>query len=97
MIKVEYYPSGEKSPLPEGNSEYSFETFEDFKGWVQKYVCVHCLIDFYDCNDRKPKTIDDWLDMGCGCEIGIEDPQDMIDWESEMKLPENFEELINAE
>ncbi len=97
MIIVEYYPAGEASPLPNGETVHLFKTFEDFKEWVQSYVCIHCLVDFYDFYDNAiPSTLKDWLDMGCGCEIGVEDPNDLIDWDSKMKLPDNFMELVHV-
>ena len=35
-IKVEYYPAFEKSPLPNPDEmEWEFQTFEEFKDWVQ--------------------------------------------------------------
>ena len=95
MIQVEYYPAYEGSPLPDGNKCYNFETFESFKDWVQSYVCRACLLDFKDCAGRNPETIKDWLEMGCGCEIGVTDDTNMIDWNSKMVLPENFEELLD--
>jgi hypothetical protein len=96
MITVTYGPAGEASPLPNGKSEYTFTGFEAFKDWVQGYVCVHCLVDFYYCNrNTAPSTLKDWLEMGCGCEIYIEDPNDMIDWDIKMQLPDNFMELID--
>lgn len=90
MIIVTYIPSGESSPLPNGKTECRFDDFQTFKEWVQGYVCIHCLVDFYDFNEKIPVTLSDWLDMGCGCEIFIEDDSDMIDWDSKMVLPENF-------
>jgi hypothetical protein len=97
MITVEYYPAGEKSPLPNGDATHSFETFDDFKAWVQSYVCIHCLVDFYEfSNGKVPTTLEHWLDMGCGCEIGVGDPNNMIDWDSQMELPNNFMELVKC-
>lgn len=94
MIIVEYYPSGEQSPLPNGERMYKFDTFIEFKQWVQNYVCVHCLVDFYDFNEVVPSTLEHWLDMGCGCEIGIEDQDNIIDWNALMVLPDNFDNLL---
>ena len=90
MIEVIYLPAGEKTPLPDGNVEYEFNDFTTFKQWVQDYVCIHCLIDFYNFADKLPVTLGDWLDMGCGCEIFVYDEKNMIDWDSEMILPETF-------
>jgi hypothetical protein len=91
MIAVEYYPSGETSPLPNGQQIYTFITFQEFKRWVQSYVCVHCLVDFKEQNGYNPLTLAHWLDMGCGCEIGIDDPNSIIEQDALMVLPENFE------
>jgi hypothetical protein len=94
MIIVEYYPAGENSPLPGGSREYEFETFSSFLHWVGQYVCINCLVDFTTFHEEEPKTLADWLDMGCGCEIGITDSNDMIFWDTEMKLPDNFEQYL---
>lgn len=95
MIKVTYMPAYERSPLPEDAREYIFLTFQEFKEWVQNYVCTSCLLDFYDMNGEDPSDLGDWLDMGCGCEIEIDEGEYPIDWHSPMELPENFEELKN--
>jgi hypothetical protein len=97
MISVDYYPSGEGSPLPNGQSTYTFITFSEFKRWVQSYVCIHCLVDFKEQKGYDPSTLKHWLDQGCGCEIGIGDPNDKIDWDASMTLPENFEDICKNE
>ena len=92
-IKVEYYPAFEKSPLPNPDEmEWEFQTFEEFKDWVQGYVCVHCLIDYEDLTGEQPTTLKHWLEMGCGCEIGITDESNMIDWNAKMEYPKGYEE-----
>lgn len=93
MIKVTYLPASSNTPLPDPSKhEYDFETFEEFKQWVQGYVCVHCLILFYEDTNNHPKTLEDWMSKGCGWEIDVSDPDDMIDWDGEMVLPENYHE-----
>lgn len=94
MIVVEYYPAGEKSPFPDTNAaEWTFNTHEEFKQWVQGYVCVHCLVDFYDWHRKDPTTLADWLAMGCGCEIGVTDENNMINWDDKMIVPENYAKM----
>jgi hypothetical protein len=96
MIVVTYLPAGETSPLPGGLKTYGFIDFDEFKQWVQDYVCVHCLVGFKDFAGRDPETILDWLEMGCGCEIDIDYDKGDIDWNSSMILPkEYFEENEN--
>lgn len=90
MIAVEFMPAGERSPLPHGERIYNFLSFSEFKKWVQGYVCIHCLNDFKDMTEKDPETIEDWLSMGCGYEIYIEDPNTLIDWDAKMVLPENW-------
>jgi len=79
MIAVTYLPSDERSPLPGDVRECRFDDFTAFKQWVQDYVCIHCLLDFYQFTYKAPTTLGEWLDMGCGCEIFIEDENDIID------------------
>ena len=96
LIVVEYYPCGEPSPFPDPNEkEWVFESHEDFKSWVQGYVCVHCLVDFNEFVGRKPETLKDWLHMGCGCEIGVTDVDNTVNWEDRMILPDNFEQVLD--
>jgi hypothetical protein len=81
MITVEYYPVFiTTSPLPNGKQFDTFNSHEEFVSWVKTYVCKHCLEDFKDFYGRPATTLDDWLDMGCGCEIGVEDPDNLINW-----------------
>lgn len=96
IIKIEYIPSFiTSSPLPNGEKTYEFCTFAEFKDWVQSYVCIHCLVDFAMSNNRSPETLSEWLDMGCGCEIDIEDDTNQIDWASKMTQPSNLEEELS--
>lgn len=96
MITVEYLPSDPVSPFPDSTQfTWKFETYSEFKEWVQGYVCVHCLVNFEELNGRQPKTLKDWLDMGCGCEIMIDDDRGLVDWEDEMKYTEAY--LIERE
>ena len=91
MIKVEYLPFSTNTPLPDPTkTEWVFESHADFKQWVQNYVCIHCLVDFYDLKRQDPKTLDDWLTMGCGCEIDVTDEENEILWDDLMTLPENY-------
>jgi hypothetical protein len=90
MILVKHLPANEASPLPGGLKVYGFIDFNEFKEWVQNYVCVGCLVDFKDFTDRDPSTIFDWLEMGCGCEIKIEHDKGDIDWSAKMKLPKEY-------
>lgn len=90
-IKVEYYPAFEKSPFPNPDvSEWEFESHEEFKEWVQGYVCVHCLIDYEEWTGKQPTTLGHWLHMGCGCEIGVDDTDNIIDWDDEMEYTETY-------
>lgn len=96
LIEVEYYPDGEQSPFPDPNErKWVFETHEDFKSWVQGYVCVHCLVDFASIYNKTPTTLRDWLDTGCGCEIGVTDVDAAINWEDTMALPDSFEQELD--
>jgi hypothetical protein len=97
MIAVTYLPAGEVSPLPGGLKSYAFIDFDEFKNWVQDYVCVHCLVDFKEFTGKDPITIADWLEMGCGCEIDIEYDEGDIDWDSKMILPKEYFERIKDE
>lgn len=90
MITVEYYPMGEYSPLPDGKRIVTFNTHVDFKDWVKSYVCVHCLEDFKEWYSKEPETLGDWLWGGCGCEIGVEDPDDQIHWDDIMEYPTDY-------
>jgi hypothetical protein len=84
-ITVEWYPYGEASPFPDSTAtEWEFSSHEEFKEWVQDYVCVHCLVDFLDFTKREPETLKDWLGMGCGCEIGVTDQSNIINWDALM-------------
>lgn len=95
MIVVEYYPAGEPSPFPDSTArEWSFASHDQFKDWVQCYVCVHCLIDFFEFTGKEPVTLEDWLEMGCGCEIGVLDPQNLINWDDKMAYPESYPEQL---
>lgn len=92
MILVEYLPADETSPFPDPlEFQWRFEDHQSFKDWAQKYVCVHCLIDYEDFRGLQPKTLKHWLDMGCGCEIFVEDPQKLIDWDADMEYTEAYE------
>jgi len=99
MIVATFLPSGEKSPLPGGLEIYAFFNFDEFKRWVQDYVCVNCLVDFKELMGKDPSTIEDWLEMGCGCELDLEYDEGDIDWEAKMTLPaeyfEYFERIEN--
>ena len=90
MITVEYYPAYERSPLPNGDREHVFETYHDFKEWVKGYVCIHCLETFKAWHGKEPETLADWLDGGCGCEIGIDDPDEQICWNDIMEYPTEY-------
>lgn len=84
-IKVVYLPAGETSPLPKGNKEHTFLSYLVFKEWVIQYVCIHCLKDFEEFYGKQPKTLGDWLAMGCGAEIYIEDLDKLIYWDDVVK------------
>jgi len=95
-ITVEWYPAGEDSPFPDNSAtEWNFVSHEEFKEWVQGYVCQHCLIDFLDFRGKEPETLKDWLDMGCGCEIGITDNGKIIKWDDQMKKTEAVQLLLD--
>ena len=83
-IVVTYMPADEVSPLPNNMKEYTFESHVAFKEWVLSYVCGTCLIDFEDFYNKVPETLEDWLSMGCGCEIRIEDKNNMVYWNDGM-------------
>ena len=83
-ITVLYMPAGEKSPLPNGNREHLFITHNEFKEWVATYVCGSCLLDFENEYGKPAETIGDWLEGGCGCEIDVDDPNNMIYWNDAM-------------
>jgi hypothetical protein len=78
-IVVEYLPAGEHSPFP-----------DEFKQWVQGYVCVHCLVDYLEFRGKEPETLAHWLDMGCGCEIDVADEHNMINWDDKMEKTEKI-------
>lgn len=95
MIKVEYLPLSNNTPLPDpSKSEWVFETHSDFKKWAQDYVCVYCLVDFYDSYKRDPKNLRDWMSKGCGCEVEITDEDKQINWDDEMSLPETYKDEL---
>lgn len=84
-IIVEYLPVCEKSPFPNPTQDkWEFKTHQEFKEWTQGYVCVHCLVDFLDFRGKEPETLNDWLDMGCGCEIEVIDESNLIQWDDVM-------------
>lgn len=84
MIAVTYMPAGEPGPFKDGATEGVFNTHAEFKSWVKSYVCEHCLVDFEEFTGRKATSIGDYMAMGCGCEVYIEDPENIIDWDEEM-------------
>lgn len=90
MIVVEYFPIGERSPLPNGAKSVQFDTHADFKDWVKSYVCIHCLENFKDFYQKEPTTLSDWLWGGCGCEIGVEDQDNQIHWDDVMEYPTDY-------
>jgi hypothetical protein len=94
MIEVEYYPSGSSLFPDPKSSKWHFANAQALYDWVQSYVCQACLVDFYEFHGKYPETLKDWLDMGCGCEIGITDNHNMIDWNYAMKLPDNFDQIV---
>jgi hypothetical protein len=81
MITVTYLPSGERGPFPDGATEGVFNTHAEFKAWVKAYVCEHCLVDFEELTGRNATSIGDYMAMGCGCEVDVEDPNNLIDWD----------------
>lgn len=83
-ITVLYMPGFEKSPLPNGDKEHTFLTHDAFKEWVATYVCGACLLDFENEYGQQAETLKDWLDGGCGCEIHITDPDNLIYWNDRM-------------
>lgn len=84
IIKVSYLPSDGANIFGTGERDHEFNTFDEFVVWVRNYVCEYCLDDFREYANREPITIEDWLSMGCGCELDIEDDHDMIDWDFKM-------------
>lgn len=81
MITVEYYPAFiATSPLPNGEQYAIFNLQEEFVAWVKTYVCIHCLESFQECYGRSATSLSEWLDTGCGSEIGVEDPNNLINW-----------------
>ena len=84
MITVHFAPAGETSPLPNGDRTHNFRDHRAFKEWVLGYVCGSCLIDFELETGRSAETLGDWLSQGCGCEIDIEDPNNLIYWNDAM-------------
>lgn len=95
-IVVEWYPSGEDSPFPDPKTtEWEFGSHKEFKEWVQGYVCVHCLVDFLDFTKREPETLKDWLNMGCGCEIGVTDTDNIIKWDDKMTKTDAVKVLLD--
>lgn len=95
-IVVEYYPAGEPSPFPDPSvTEWQFKTHDEFKRWVQGYVCIHCLIDFFEFTGKEPETLHDWLHMGCGCEIGVTDDSNLIDWDDKMVKSDDYHKALD--
>ena len=86
MITVTYLPSGERGPFKDGATEGVFNTHDEFKAWVKSYVCEHCLEDFEDFTERKAVSVADYMSMGCGCEVYVEDPENIIDWEDTYEI-----------
>jgi hypothetical protein len=94
-ITVEWYPAGEDSPFPDPKAiEWAFNSHEEFKEWVQGYVCVHCLVDYLGFRGKEPETLKDWLNMGCGCEIGITDESSMINWNAPMIKTDEVKQIL---
>lgn len=90
-IVVEYLPAGEHSPFPDPEkTTWSFNSHDEFKQWVQGYVCVHCLVDYLEFRGTEPETLAHWLDMGCGCEIDVADEHNMINWDDKMEKTEKI-------
>lgn len=88
-ITVEWYPAGEDSPFPDPKAtEWTFNSHQEFKEWTQGYVCNYCLVDFLEFTGKEPETLKDWLSMGCGCEIGVTDENEIIYWEDKMNMTE---------
>ena len=79
MITVTYLPAGERAPFKDGATEGAFNTHADFKAWVKNYVCEYCLVDFEEETGRKAVSIGDYMAMGCGCEVYVEDSENIID------------------
>lgn len=79
MITVTYLPADELGPFMGGKG--IFETHDDFKAWVKNYVCNHCLEHFEEFTGRKATSVGDYMAMGCGCEVDVEDPNNLIDWD----------------
>jgi hypothetical protein len=84
MIKVIYLPAGEPGPFVDGAREGIFESHDDFKSWVKSYVCGYCLEDFEEFTGRKAVSVADYMAMGCGCEVEVEDPENIVNWEDEI-------------
>ena len=94
-IIVEYLPFGEPSPFPEPDKcTWEFKTHQEFKEWVQGYVCVHCLVDFLDFRGKEPETLADWLNMGCGCEIEVTDDSNLINWDDKMIKTDEIKSVL---
>lgn len=81
MITVIYAPSDNGSIGPNGEKIMIFNTHAEFRDWVPTYVCSSCIEDFREWNERDPVTISDYLSHGCGCEIDIDDPDNLIYWD----------------
>lgn len=84
MITVTYLPAYENTPFKDNETQCVFQSHEDFKEFVRGYVCNSCLKDFKDFCERDAVSVADYLDMGCGCEIDIEDPNNLIRWDESM-------------
>lgn len=66
--------------------ELKFNNFNDFVEWCKGYVCKACYKDFETHYGGKVETLSNLLAMGCGCEIKIEDPQNLIDWNYKIEV-----------
>lgn len=74
MIEVTYLPADDGN-LGYGKKARCFPVAGEFYTWLKSWVCKSCAGEY------EPKTVSDYMSTGCGCEIDVEDPKDMIDWE----------------
>ncbi|PHS22235.1 MAG: hypothetical protein COA84_13840 [Robiginitomaculum sp.] len=72
-------PAGSGALGPNGEKELDFDTHADFRDWLPKFICKDC-VDGAE-NDQECVTISDYLNSSCGCELWVDDPDEIIFWD----------------
>ena len=84
-ITVTYLPDDDRT-----DRIWSFDDWQSFRKWLQEYVCVFCLEYEFDWHETDKLSLDDIQSSGCMCEIDIEDPDNLIQWDEILFNAESF-------